>query len=261
MRKTRGARAVALLRSAIGFLGLPLLSWGCAYRCQVSPLEPATEQSADMRVADDGTVTYVYERFEVALRPMTDEELNREFASGSQAGRESLNPYTYGNWVPRGESSPPPRFTVFRLSVKNYAYPKVQLRPNEMALTSRNGRIFLPLTFEFLREYYAPYNVGWIGVGSRNFEERKDLLKRTLFPEQEYVFSGQERMGYVVFPTLPDDVVAIEVLINDLGVRYDVRGKAVEALNLNYRFSREVTRRTGGNRSGLASPEPTPQVR
>ncbi len=251
----------AVLRSVSGFLGLSLLTWACAYRYQAGPLTPATEQRAGMLVADDGTVTYVYERFEVSLRPMADEELNREFAPYSRSGRHSLNPYTYGNWSPRAENHPLPRFTVFRLSVKNYTYPKVQLRPNEMCISSQNGRILFPLTFEFLKEYYAPYNVGWMGVGTKEYKERTDLLKRTLFPEHEFIFSGQERMGYVVFSSLPDDVVEIQALVNDLAVRFDAWDKPVETIDLNYRFGREVTRRSDSNRSGRGSPEPSAQVK
>lgn len=239
-------RIFECLRSMGKVLGIILLAWGCAYRFQAGLLYPATEQSERMQVADDGTITYVYQRLEVGLRPMSDEELNREFASYSQAGRESLNPYTYGNWKPRAEEVPPPRFTVFRLSVKNYTYPKIHLDPDQMSLTTQNGRLYFPLTFEYLKEYYAPYNVGWMGVSTKDYKERKDLLKRTLYPKDEFVFSGQERVGYVVFPLLSDDVEQIQVAIADLSLRFDAWNKPVEITDLSYQFQREVIRRDRG---------------
>ena len=44
----------------------------------IQPL-PESEQSGHMVVQDDRSVTYVYERLEIGLLPMTDGELNRQF--------------------------------------------------------------------------------------------------------------------------------------------------------------------------------------
>ena len=50
------------------------------------PAEVTQQQSAEgtqMQVQDDGTVTFVQNRLEVSVRPMTDEELNRQYPSQS----------------------------------------------------------------------------------------------------------------------------------------------------------------------------------
>ncbi|MFP6766603.1 MAG: hypothetical protein VB859_00445, partial [Planctomycetaceae bacterium] len=63
-----------------------LLSTGCGYLHYAGPLRPQTEQPEAMVVADDGSVTYEKNRFEVKLRPLSDAELNRQFATESQQG-------------------------------------------------------------------------------------------------------------------------------------------------------------------------------
>ena len=57
-------------------------------------LDPVEEdlQLPGMRVSDDGSVTFVKDRFELSVRPLTVNELNRHFPSHSQGGRESTNP-------------------------------------------------------------------------------------------------------------------------------------------------------------------------
>ena len=105
-------------------VGLLLVLSGCG-RYFAGPLQPADQQTVDMTINDDGSLTYTLERLEVSLRPMTDAQLNRQFAGSSERGARSTNPYTFGDWSPMGDEWTPPRFTVFALSVKNYQFPKV----------------------------------------------------------------------------------------------------------------------------------------
>jgi len=227
----------AFLRLILGLLFI----WGCAYRLTAGPLVPLedVEQASGMKVSDDGTVTYVLGRLEVALRPMTDEELDRQFASASKGGRKSTNPYTFGDWRPRGGGRRPNRFTVFRLKVKNYAYPKMKVDALNMRILSENGREYFPLTLSDLKEYYYPFVVGYAGNAYVRFEERKDLLQRTLY-SGGIIFSGQEQEGYVVFPKLHDDVREIMVKLQDIALRFDSWNRPVETLDLEFRFQRNV---------------------
>lgn len=237
-------------------LGKTAISWfilcaiglsGCGYRLIPGPLRPLSEpeQGPEMSVLDDGSILYTKERFEVGLRPVTDEELNRQFAVQSKEGVLSTNPYTYGNWKPIGEDKTPGRFTVFLLSVKNYAYPKVKVVPSRMSILSRNGREYVPLSLDGLGEYYIKYAVGYGGNAYLRFEQRKDILKQTLFPKELILFSGQDGRGYVVFPKLDTDVREITVLIEDIVLRFDSWGRPVETLALTFRFTRDVSRREG----------------
>ena len=108
---------------------------------------PENRQETYASVEDDGTITAVFNRLEISLRPMADEELNRQFADYSAAGANSKNPYTFGNWKPLGDTYTPPKYTVFSVEVKNYEYPKVHLDPTRITLVSQQaGRAYDPST-------------------------------------------------------------------------------------------------------------------
>ena len=47
---------------------------GCGYSYYTGPLQPGQDQASSISVADDGTLTFAQDRFEVRLKPMTDEE-------------------------------------------------------------------------------------------------------------------------------------------------------------------------------------------
>ena len=82
----------------------------------------------------------------------------------------------------------------------------------------------------------------WGDHAERNaaFRERRDLLKRTLYPEDEMIFSGQEREGYIVFYPLDFDVEDFEIHIRDMVLRFDYRNRPVETIDIAYPFTREV---------------------
>jgi len=232
-------------RPWVGLICGVLLVWGCGYRLYAGALKPLpeAEQGAEMKVADDGTVTYIRDRLEIALRPMSDEELNRQFASASKSGVLSTNPYTFGDWRPMGSPRTPARFTVFRLSVKNYAYPKVLIDPTQMEIYSGNRRTYYPLSLGSLKEYYYPYAVGYAGNDYDRFEMRKDVLQKTLY-RKDLVFSGQNLEGYVVFPKLHDDVRRIVVHLTDVLLRFDSWNRPIETLDVSFHFQREVHRKS-----------------
>ena len=219
---------------------LGALSVGCG-RYFAGPIQPAavTDQSPRMEVRDDGTVAYVYERLEVSLRPLTDAELNRTFPAESSKGAQSTNPFTYGNWVPLGESWTPSRFTVFLLRVKNYAYPKVRIDPQKISIRSDNRREYQSLDHLRLNEYYRAHALAWAGNAHARYRTSDELIRRTLYAEK-MVFSGQEDEGYVVFPTLPPDVTDFAVTIDDVVLRFDYADEPVETVGLSYRFRRDV---------------------
>lgn len=224
---------------------LCLLLWGpgCAYRPwagDLKPLEESQQPVQGVAVEDDGTVIFAKGRLEISLRPLTDEELNRQFSASSHSGPRSTNPYTFGNSQYYRTGETPRRFTVFRLAVKNYEYPKVRLA-GEVVLESRNGRKYYALNLEQLGVYYRSYAIGYRGNEYLEYKERRSLLQRTMFP-QEDIFSGQESEGFVVFEPLADDVEDIIVTIEDIVIRFDYRGSPVESLEASYRFRRDIGR-------------------
>jgi len=200
---------------------------------------PEDQQRSLMVVKDDGTIVYTYERLEISLRPMSDEELNRSFAMYSQDGAESTNPYTYGNWKPMGDDWTPQRFAVFLLKVKNYQYPKIQVNPYEVELLSESGRTYPSLTLLHLSQYYRSYALSWAGNLYERFEESKDVLQQTLY-RGNMIFSGQEDQGYVVFPRLDPDVTRFRVVLKDISLRFDYANEPTDTLQLTFEFGRDV---------------------
>jgi len=232
-----------LIMARLSGLCLVLLLVSACGRYFAGPIMPAAEdrQEAASVVQDDGSITQVHDRLEISLRPMSDDELNRQMATFSQDGANSANPYTFGNWKPIGDSYTPPKYSVFQLTVKNYQYPKVMLDPGNAELLARGAhREFRPINREDILEYYYSLNQAYTGHNSRVFSERSDLLRKSLYPSDEYVFSGQETVGYVVFPVLPPDVLEFEIEIRDIGIRFNYRDEPTEQMDLVYRFEREV---------------------
>jgi predicted small lipoprotein YifL len=235
-------RAIFAMRT-LSFLAALLLLAGCG-RYFPAPLRPTPDQAARMSVNDDGSVTYTQDRLELILQPMTDAQLNRQFAAESAQGAGSTNPYTFGNWEPMGSDYTPQRFTVFLLTVRNYQFPKVLLDPVKARMETANNRQYQAMSYAQLDEYFRAYWQGRTGQGRERFESRTDLLRRTLFP-RDLVFSGQETHGYIVFPALHDDVTQIKVSIPDIVVRFDYAGQPMESIDIDFAFAREVFR---GNR-------------
>lgn len=229
-------RQLVLCATVVAIVGT-----GCGYHYYVEPLQPVESKSAAMNVADDGSVIFTQDRLEVRLKPMTDEELNRQFAADAQGGVKSTNPYTFGDtefW--EGEKDRM-RFTVFRLSVKNYSYPKVKIDPAKVVLRAANKREYWSLGLQQMDTYYRGYAIGYRGNEYARYQARMDLLRRTLFKNEE-VFSGQETEGFIVFPVLHNDVQQIKVVVHDLVLRFDFRNEPVETIDVGYEFSRNIGR-------------------
>lgn len=225
----------------VSCLMVSLLGVGCGYHYYSEPLQPVESGNTAMNVADDGSVIFTQDRLEVRLKPMTDEELNRQFATDSRGGVKSTNPYTFGDtefWEGEKERT---RFTVFRLSVKNYSYPKVKIDPAKIVLRAANKREYWSLGLQQMDTYYRGYAIGYRGNEYSRYQARMDLLRRTLFKNEE-VFSGQETEGFLVFPVLHNDVKDIEVIVHDLVLRFDFRNEPVETIDVGYGFSRNIGR-------------------
>ena len=225
----------------LGLLLLTLAS-GCGYHHYAGPLEPTGEQGSSLAVADDGSVTYAKGLLDVVLRPMSDEELNRQFADVSQAGPKSTNPYTFGDtdfFIGRKDRQ---RFTLFNLTVRNYEYPKVVIEPEQVQMIAGNGRHYGSLNVDQLDNYYRVYAIGYRGNTYRDYKARIHLMLRTL-AQPVPVFNGQETDGFIVFPALHPDVTEVEVVITGAMLRFDYRDEPVETVDISYRFRRDVGRR------------------
>lgn len=240
-----------MLKCFVPLLLVGLLFGGCSYRYYAEDLKPLSEaeQGANKTVADDGTVSYTQARLEISLRPMTDAELNRQFGAYSNEGANSRNPYTFGNSTYFRTGDTPQRFTVFRMYVSNYEYPKVYLDPKKVYITTSNGRKYYALRREQLAIYYRRYvgsgtggnDPGMPGNALEVWNERDSILRRTMFPDEQ-VFSAQENEGYIVFKPLAPDVEDLTIHIPNVVVRFDYKGDPVEDIDIEMHFEREIGR-------------------
>ena len=228
------------------------LALGCGHYLIPGPFQPArpeqqaaTGEGNRMEVFDDGSVTFIQNRLEVSVRPMLDDELNRQFASlsddmDSPADEIPTNAFTFGEWVDPKTGKPPSRFSIFKVSVKNYEYPKVKFDPLKIVISSSNGRDYYPWGKYDVEEYFRRFAPAYNGIGYRRYSERRDMIERAVFPENEFVFSGQETEGYVIFPVIHSDVDQIDFRIPEMGIRFNFRNESTETLDLNFRFNRDL---------------------
>ena len=207
--------------------------------------QKAPGEGTSMKVLDDGTVTFVQNRLEVSVRPMTDEEINRQYpAQSSDASGPSdelpSNPFTYGNWIDARTGKSPQRLSIFKINIKNYEYPKVKLDPLMVTIKSSNGRSYYPWGDYDVEEYFRRFPLAFNGLGYLRFDERRDLYTQAKYPDDEFCFSGQEVEGYVIFSKIHNDVEEIAVEIPQFGLRYNYRNEPIETMDLSFRFKREV---------------------
>ena len=87
--------------------------------------------------------------------------------------------------------------------------------------------------------YYRAYAIGYRGNEYNRYQERMDLLNRTMFKNEE-IFSGQEKEGYIVFPQLDRDVENFTLTVQEMALRFDFRNEPVETVDIPYEFQREV---------------------
>ena len=232
------------LAKIAGLVSSFLVLASCGYYYVAGPLTPSPGQMEAMTVADDGGVTFSLGRLDIRMRPLTDDELNRQFPSLSAAGSKSTNPYTFGD-TEFADGPSPNRFTVFHVSVKNYAYPKIVIDPGRIEMVASNNRQYWSLNIQQLETYYRTYAIGYRGNEYARYQERLDILRRTML-NADAIFSGQESEGFIVFPPLHDDVTEIEVHIHDATLRFDFRGEPVEQIDITYNYEREVDKKFGG---------------
>ena len=114
----------------ISILAAAALLLGCGHYLvpgRFQPLEVAQQQTdvqgSNMKILDDGTVTFVQNRLEVSVRPMDDEEINRQYPAQSTNARGPAdelpsNPFTYGNWIDPRTGKAPQRLSIFKITVK-----------------------------------------------------------------------------------------------------------------------------------------------
>ncbi|MBT7859725.1 MAG: hypothetical protein HN712_05405, partial [Gemmatimonadetes bacterium] len=82
-----GRAIITALGTGILVMGI-LVATGCAHRYYADDLKPLgeAEQGEHRTVLDDGSVVLEKDRLEITVRPMSVDELNRQFNANTQVG-------------------------------------------------------------------------------------------------------------------------------------------------------------------------------
>jgi hypothetical protein len=225
---------------------------GCAF-LYVTPLEhvstltPRVDQRDSYLVGDDGSVTYQNGDLQILVEPMSDAELNRLYPEESSLGEYSINPYTFGNWVDPDVGYVRNRFTVFRVTVHNRGFAKVELDPLRAVLTTdRRGEVrqaygilagAAPRTFEaYYRARRRPS-----GNEYYRFNMRMGIVRSSNYGVDETIFNGESYGGYIVFDPLDEDVRAARLTLRDFTLKFNAFDMPLESVELVFDFQRQVT--------------------
>jgi len=194
---------------------------------------------------DSMTIVFDKGTFKVEIKYMSDYQLNNfEFPEESKGGIYSTNPYTYGDWVDPELGYTPNRFTVFKVSIYNYAAPKINFDPENAILLSDRGDRFIAYgleaktsKFHSLEEYYRARK-GSTGIDEDVFEARMGIARRTMLTYGRPLYKGDSREGLVVFDPLSEGVERIKVVLKNFIVGYDENNVPSDFIDINFYFKR-----------------------
>jgi hypothetical protein len=117
----------------------------------------------------------------------------------------------------------------------------VLVDPTKGILIASNGREYPSLSFQQLETYYRAYTFGYRGNEYHRHRERLDMMRRTML-QRDVIFSGQEAVGYLVFSVLHDDVTNLELVLEDVVLRFNYLEEPIELIRLAYAFDRQTGR-------------------
>ncbi len=201
---------------------------------------------------DSMTIVFDKGTFKVEIKYMSDYQLNNfEFPEESKGGIYSTNPYTYGDWVDPELGYTPNRFTVFKVSIYNYAAPKINFDPENAILLSDRGDKFIAYgldaktsKFHSIEEYYRARK-GSTGIDEDVFEARMGIARRTMLTYGRPLYKGDSREGLIVFDPLSEGVQRIKVVFKNFIVGYDENNMPSDFIDISFYFKRvPVIRRT-----------------
>lgn len=197
--------------------------------------------------AANSVVIYDRKDFKIEIKYLTDYHLNTfEFPDQSQSGQYSTNPFTYGNWIDPEVGYTPNRFTVFKVSIYNYAGGKINFDPENCFLYTDRGDFLYSYGREEKNSRYASLEAyfkkrkGSSGVDDDVFESRMGTVRRTVHFLGKPVFRGDVRDGLIVFDPLVDDVEQVKLVLNDFILGYDENNQPSEFATLSFYFRRTV---------------------
>jgi hypothetical protein len=205
------------------------------------------QNTGTIRLGDDKqTVVYDAKDYKIEIKYITDYQLNNfEFPEQSRSGQFSTNPFTYGDWIDPDLGYVPNRFTVFKVTIYNYAGGKLNLDPENAILVTDRGDALASYGREekgsrnYSLEAYFKRRKGTSGIDDDVFESRMGIVRRTVHYLGKPIFRGDVRDGLIVFDPLVDEVEQVKLTIKDFILGYDENNQASEFTTLNFYFARE----------------------
>ncbi len=253
----------------LAFLLFITLSWtGCSilsppvfeYRSTLAPDLPKGE--GYYSVQDDGSMSYDIKGLRIDVRYLVDRELDDMFPDESSREEFSFNPYTYGNWVDPEFGYTPNRFTVFKATVYNYTYAKVELDPLEAILLTDRGDVLHSygiqgtVPYDSFEKYYRARR-GQSGNEYYRYDMRMGLVRSYNYAQNEKIFKGENYGGFIVFDPLPPEVKRVRLILKDFVLKFDAFEKPLETVDIPFDFDRgqEVVALERGKAKGVPETE------
>lgn len=210
-----------------------------------SYLVPASGMGEGYTVGEDGSVTFDREGLRIAVRYLSDDELNTRYPDVSYQGGFSANPFTYGNWRDPNLGYTPNRFTVFSVEVHNPVLPKVELDPAKVILMTDRGEElhwYAPSRGEAENNFEDYYVVlrGSSGNERYRFDKRMGIVREELYRPDHPVFKGWDYEGYIAFDPLPLAVKRVRMVMRDFVLRFDEFGHPLETMDVSFEFDRKM---------------------
>ena len=211
-------------------------------------LVPKAGLEAPYSTKEDGTVSYAMEGLRIDVKCMTDSELNAFFPEESSKGKYSINPYTYGDYEDPSLGYTPNRFTVFRVSVHNYALAKVQLPPLKAILLTDRGLLLhsygisADSPYESFERYYRARR-GQSGNESYRFDMRMGIVRSHNYGEDEKIFKGENYSGFVVFDPLAPEAKQVRLVLKEFALKFGAFDKPIETLDVKFDFDRRIEKK------------------
>ncbi len=206
----------------------------------------SSQNDRNYRLSDDKqSIIYDAKDYKIEIKYLTDYHLNTyEFPDQSQSQQFSTNPFTFGNWIDPELGYTPNRFTVFKVTIYNYAGGKINLDPENIFLkTDRGdelnsyGREEKNSRYQSLEAYFKKRK-GTSGIDDDVFESRMGIVRRSVHYLGKPVFRGDVRDGLIVMNPLADEVEQLKVTIKDFILGYDENNQPSEFTTLKFYFRR-----------------------
>ena len=173
------------------------------------------------------------------MKHLTDRHLDEEFPPLWDG--KHINPYTSGEVDP-DIGYAPHFFTVFRVTVTNSTYSKIEFDPAGAVVHTDAGE---RLTFydasrgsdspNNFRKYYR-VELGISGQEKNLALERMGTVYKTAYHRARPVFRGDTHSGLIAFDPVSKDVGEITLSISDFVLSFDANDNPQETVDCEFRF-------------------------